>query len=401
MKLLIASLATLLSLCRVVQAAHNTIATDSRCYESGEAIAIRFTMVKPGLNDWINILPAHLANSEVNDDYEEGMWLSTCGYKDTFCNLGRGTVKFDFESQSLFDLEPGRYNAYLFQAEDEYSVAKSTTFKVNPKGVTCDSKCQDTAFSTESSYTLGDEIKVVFDNCDPEPDDWVAIYPDAVDPDDLGEPISWMWSCGNQKCRGKNPTNVVSFESFLQPGKYKAVLAKRHHLGPYAAKARSESFEVKSWPKTFPDASKGINKSVKAKSWQSWPKTICQDSIRISSSCYVQSEEIAYDYNSCMPRDDDWIGFYHTEIVHNDFSKPDIFFSSCGEDSCQGRIGAGLQEKFLHAHHWPLAPGEYRVAAFHENKDETVFPFAETKFVVKAMGESCSQETNRNLRSRE
>jgi hypothetical protein len=377
MKLLVATgtFAAILSRCQV-QAAHNTIATDSRCYESGEAIGIRFTMIKPGLNDWINILPAYLSDYEMHDDYEEDMWLSTCGYKDTFCNLGRGTVKFNFESDSLFDLEPGRYNAYLYPTGDGYPIAKSTSFKVNPKGVSCDSKCHDKVFSTESSYTMGDEIEVVFDNCGPEPDDWVAIYPDTVNPDDIGEPISWLWSCGNQKCRGKNPTNVVSFESFIQPGKYKAVLAKRHHSGPYAAKAMSESFEVKSWPKNY-----------------------CDDTIRMSSSCYVQGEEIAYDYSSCVPSDDDWVGFYRTETYHNDLSEPDVFFWSCGEDKCQGRIGVGIEEKFLHAHVWPLAPGEYRVAAFHDNKDETFFAFAETKFVVEATGESCSQETSRNLRT--
>lgn len=367
----IATFATLLSLCRV-QGAHNAVATDSQCYESGEAIAIRFTMVKPGLDDWIGILPAYLSDSEIGDANEETRWLSTCGYKDTFCNLGRGTVKFDFKLQSLSDLEPGRYNAHLFQAEDEaHWAAESTTFKVNPKGVSCGSKCLDTVFSTDSSYIMGDEIKVVFDNCDSELDDWVAIYPDSVNPDSLGEPTSWMWSCGSQKCRGKNPTNVVSFESFIQPGKYKAVLAKGQHSGPYyTAKAMSESFEVKSWPKKE-----------------------CQDTIRISSSCYVQGEEIAYDYSSCVPRDDDWIGFFH-----NDSPEANVFFWSCGEASCQGRIGVGIEEKFLHAHVWPLAPGEYRVATFHENKDATS---AETKFVVKATGESCSQESTRNLRTRE
>jgi hypothetical protein len=180
-------------------------------------------------------------------------------------------------------------------------------------------------------------------------------------------------------CRGTNPTNLVSFESFIQPGKYKAVLAKRHHSGPFTAKATSESFEVKAWPKTD-----------------------CQDTIRTSSSCYVQGEEIVYDYSSCVPRDDDWIGFYrHTGSFHHTWSEPDVFFWSCGEDTCQGRIGADIEDKFLHVHVWPLAPGEYSVAAFHENKDATVFVFAETKFVVKAMGEFCSQETSRNLRTRE
>jgi hypothetical protein len=139
------------------------------------------------------------------------------------------------------------------------------------------------------------------------------------------------------------------------------------------AKATSESFEV---------------------------KTDCQDTIQTSASCYVQGEEIAYDYSSCAPRDDDWIGFYHTDIS-NTWSQPDVFFWSCGEDTCQGRIGVGIDEKFLHAHVWPLAPGEYRVAAFHEKQHETMFAFAETKFVVKAIGESCSQETARNLRIRE
>ena len=90
-------------------------------------------------------------------------------------------------------------------------------------------------------------ITVNFANCEPEEDDWVAIYPADRNPQDLGDPILWAWTCGDQSCRGEEREGTVIFqrEFFDFNGPYEWPLSRREdyivHIlrrnrgGPYSS----------------------------------------------------------------------------------------------------------------------------------------------------------------------
>lgn len=116
--------------------------------------------------------------------------------------------------------------------------------------VSCD-RCEAESteiFMDHSCYTFGkQEITTTFGNQDPDEEDWVGIYPDTADPNELGTPIAWYWACGNKKDKCKTGVGSVTFP-WLPPGKYRALMSRQHgsksHKGPYSSFAQSDIFEV-------------------------------------------------------------------------------------------------------------------------------------------------------------
>jgi hypothetical protein len=57
---------------------------------------------------------------------------------------------------------------------------------------------------------------VNFENCDPQTDDWVGVYPDGSEFQQGGGPteyltndwIDWVWTCGDRSCPG-NPASFT------------------------------------------------------------------------------------------------------------------------------------------------------------------------------------------------
>jgi hypothetical protein len=106
----------------------------------------------------------------------------------------------------------------------------------------------DQLFPDQNCYSFGKkEINVRFLNREPEPEDWVGIYPHTANSSELGSPIAWYWLCGSKKEKCKTGVGSVTFP-WLPPGTYKAVLVRNQHekgrSGPYSGYAESEFFEV-------------------------------------------------------------------------------------------------------------------------------------------------------------
>jgi hypothetical protein len=124
------------------------------------------------------------------------------------------------------------------------------------------------AVSTKNCYDYGDVIDSYFTNSSPQPDDWIALYADddnnhnAEDNNNnnlVGNPSAWVWLCGTQDDQCKVSYGSFSFGKNVQshgqgakswpldPGMYKAVLARRHSGGPYTSYAESKPFEIKEY----------------------------------------------------------------------------------------------------------------------------------------------------------
>jgi hypothetical protein len=60
--------------------------------------------------------------------------------------------------------------------------------------------CQVSVSTDRSCYEDGDDIVISFQNCDSTELDWIGIYPIFADVSQLGEPLAWVWACGDQFC---------------------------------------------------------------------------------------------------------------------------------------------------------------------------------------------------------
>ena len=108
--------------------------------------------------------------------------------------------------------------------------------------------CRDIiAVNEECVLGWRDDINVDFGNCDPKDDDWIGIWSDDENPDDLSENyVDWVWSCGTQSCIGSPNANRVVFEKNRLPlGNFRAFLVHEPKSeAPYSSHVMSQSFAV-------------------------------------------------------------------------------------------------------------------------------------------------------------
>ena len=71
--------------------------------------------------------------------------------------------------------------------------------------------CISTIATKKTSYEEGDDIEILFNNCDPTSEDWIGIFPAREDISNLRQPLAWLWVCGNQFCNKP----IVSGEATL------------------------------------------------------------------------------------------------------------------------------------------------------------------------------------------
>ena len=398
------------------------------CYNYGDSIEIRYVIPNPSEDDWIAIIPSYIKDP-ANEDYVANTWLSTCDSQTKFCALNHGFVTFEQEPRlEGMKVESGYYKAYLLRGDDSPVYAVSTTFEIPPKNVPCaggtaitpqttfdgrplhnSGGCFSRVTTDFHSYTVGDDIPITFENCNPNKEDWIGVYevPDEDNFDEINfntlinknDPLLWMRTCGNQYCHGKVYSRTLDFGSYnvLQPNKkYRAVLGtKRIHGGPlmHTAKAASASFEI------LPgDAATARGDE-------------CNERIIMSSTCYGEGDTIQFTYTNCRGEHsntklDDWIGIYNYETnLDDEWDFPNVFqWSDCDTGStCDGVIDQDTPSRYFESQansSWPLPPGEYRAVMVHEaNGYYGMAGSVETTFIVKPSGETCFEtQRHRNLR---
>lgn len=62
------------------------------------------------------------------------------------------------------------------------------------------SSCRATIQSDRDCYEDGENIVITFENCDSTEFDWIGVYSTTTDIMDLGDPLAWVWACGDQFC---------------------------------------------------------------------------------------------------------------------------------------------------------------------------------------------------------
>lgn len=92
-----------------------------------------------------------------------------------------------------------------------------------------------------------DEIVIELVNCDPQNDDWVGIWLNSEDPENLSDNfLTWAWSCGSRSCLGAPSTMRMAFEAKgLGSRRLRAFLVHEQPKdAPYSSQTMSEAFAV-------------------------------------------------------------------------------------------------------------------------------------------------------------
>ena len=211
----------------------------------------------------------------------------------------------------------------------------------------------DEIYTDESCYVSGEDITVLFTNGDARSDDWVGIYYSSADPYSLDHPLLWLWTCGDQDCRGKVYSGHLVFGSGppvekgtisfpLPAGEYIAVLVPNGHI-PYSATAVSHPFTVKRQGQLCPG----------------------DDDVYTDMSVYEFNEDITVSFQNSMPEKDDWVGIYEYDVDTEYLGEPLLWLWTCGSQSCSTAVMSG-SVVFGEAHpdeagttRWPLQKGNY------------------------------------------
>ena len=110
------------------------------------------------------------------------------------------------------------------------------------------SACTNVLSVDKSCYNvlIQETIVVQFSECNPHPDDWVAMYVDVGKVPTVGKDyVAWLWTCGTQQCQGQRG-GVLQFRSSDFPlQRYRIFLVRNNPNGPpYRVLAASNSFSI-------------------------------------------------------------------------------------------------------------------------------------------------------------
>ena len=121
-----------------------------------------------------------------------------------------------------------------------------TSFPTAPTSTPTEAPCRDRIQADLFCYSPDTTINISFENCEPELDDWIGIYPNdaGLDWENLGDPVMWLWNCGSQDCLGRVYTDTLPFGGDLTPGGYLAHMIRRNSGGPYSSYASSPPFFI-------------------------------------------------------------------------------------------------------------------------------------------------------------
>ena len=207
-------------------------------------------------------------------------------------------------------------------------------------------------------YGHGEDIVVHFTNSNPEPDDFVAVYPAYLDLDILentDQMDMWLYACGNIRETCRAASGALVFAKFgvspqeqwyyfpLEPGRYKAALMR--HNGTFIA--QSDIFTAKAQDHTC--------------DWE------CKDTVNANTDCYTQVDMIHVTFENCAARNEDRIAIYP---IDEQEKEPLLWLDACDSQDCMGdakhdhvSFGSRLKKDLLQGPGtWPLPPGEYIAA---------------------------------------
>ena len=425
---------------------YDTVHTDKTCYDRGEDIEISFDNSHPYVDDWVAVYPA---DADFHDLGHPRMWLYLCGDQHCRGKRSSGTLVFgadhpDETGTKRWPLAPGDYRAILARNGGmPYSAyATSTVFTVRhpdypcvapdtpaptpkptprptPRATPAPTPAPTTIDTDMMCYHRGQDIKVSFSNPHPYTDDWVGIYYAGADPHELGHPLLWLWTCGDQHCRGKVEDGMLIFgygdpdesgtKSFPLPaGDYIAVIARNRGSTPYSALAVSDSFEVKPsgescFPTPMPTRNPTKNPTpmptknpTPAPTPMPTPAPVQDDAtIDTDRTCYTVGQDILATFFNPNPYPDDWVGVYPESADPHDLAHPLLWLWTCGTQNCRRKVehgdvtfGSGPPNEGGTVY-FPLHPGRYIVVLARNGHPPYSARAVSMSFVVKDEYDLC------------
>jgi hypothetical protein len=118
--------------------------------------------------------------------------------------------------------------------------------KATPAPTKSPTECVAQIETDQECYNSGEDLVVEFENCDPQPDDWIGVYAADEDPNNLGEPIGWLWACGDLICNESIEEGEVIFRQARGFGRFQIFLIRRNSGGPYKAYGIGNEFRLAS-----------------------------------------------------------------------------------------------------------------------------------------------------------
>jgi hypothetical protein len=118
--------------------------------------------------------------------------------------------------------------------------------KATPAPNESPTECEAEIETDQECYNSGEDLVVYFENCDPQPDDWIGIYASNEDPNNLGEPIGWLWACGDLVCSESIDEGEAIFREARGFGRFQVFLIRRNSGGPYTAYGIGNEFRLAS-----------------------------------------------------------------------------------------------------------------------------------------------------------
>jgi hypothetical protein len=244
-------------------------------------------------------------------------------------------------------------------------------------------------------FQHGEDIQVFFTNSDPQPDDFIAIYPEYLNftenPEDLEESYMWFYCCGSmhENCRvamgglefgGAGPDEHSEWTLFpLESGKYKAVLLRGDES---TILAQSQVFTAK------PEGHSCYSE--------------CRDLIYTDQLCYTPKDDtIDVTFENCVPREDDRVAIYSDKETNPGRNEPLLWLGTCGNQTCNGKVateslsfGVGEPKEDSSAQ-WPLPPGDYKAYLMRTNEGGRYGRASgeSSSFTIKFEGESCYDDS--------
>jgi hypothetical protein len=112
----------------------------------------------------------------------------------------------------------------------------------SPSSTEAPTSCSAEIATDKDCYSNGEDVIMNFKNCNEEPDDWIGVYLSGEDPTNLGDPIAWMWACGDSVCQKSISAGTATFYEAKGSGNFQVFMIRRNTNGPYEAYGSGNEF---------------------------------------------------------------------------------------------------------------------------------------------------------------
>jgi hypothetical protein len=125
-------------------------------------------------------------------------------------------------------------------------VSSFTTSSPTSSSSEGDPSCSASISTDRTCYQDGDDIIITFENCNSNDVDWIGIYPTTTDVSNLGEPLAWLWACGDQFCSTAVDSGEAIFYNARGTGTFRVYLLRSgdSNQGPFLAYGLGNTFEM-------------------------------------------------------------------------------------------------------------------------------------------------------------